>query len=161
MTEPALDRLDRAILRQLQTDGRTTCDMLGVQIGLSASAVLRRIKKLEDSGVIDRYVALLKPEALGLGLMAYVNVRLQKQASHAKRSPMDEFCASVHTWPEVVECVALTGEMDFLLRLVIQDMNEYSRFMMNTLLRHPAVQDCKTSFVMDRVKTTTALPIDV
>ena len=154
-----LDRLDRAILRRLQADGRQTCEALGEAIGLSASAVLRRIKKLEDAGVIERYVALLKPEALGLGLVAYVNVRLEKRADHAKRNPMDEFRASVQAWPEVVECTALTGEMDFLLRLVLQDMAAYSRFMMDTLLRHPAVQDCKTSFVMDRVKSTTALPI--
>ena len=159
MTIDAPDRLDRAILGQLQADGRTTCEALGEQIGLSASAVLRRIKKLEDNGTIDRYVALLKPEALGLGLMAYVNVRLEKRMDHAKRNPMDEFRASVQAWPEVVECVALTGEMDFLLRLVVVDMSAYSRFMMDTLLRHPAVQDCKTSFVMDQVKSTTALPI--
>ena len=162
MTPPPLDRLDRldrAILAHLQTDGRAAHDAIGAEIGLSASAVLRRIRKLEEAGVIDRYVALLKPEALGLGLMAYVNVRLEKRAEHAKRNPMDEFRASVQTWPEVVECVALTGEMDFLLRLVLQDMSAYSRFMMDTLLRHPSVQDCKTSFVMDRVKATTALPI--
>ncbi|MDO5626514.1 MAG: Lrp/AsnC family transcriptional regulator [Pseudomonadota bacterium] len=155
----ALDRLDRAILRRLQANGRETCDAMGEAIGLSASAVLRRIKKLEDAGVIDRYVALLRPEALGLGLVAYVNVRLEKRADHAKRNPMDAFRAAVQAWPEVVECTALTGEMDFLLRLVLQDMSEYSRFMMDTLLRHPAVQDCKTSFVLDRVKATTALPI--
>ncbi len=159
MALDAFDRLDLAILSALQADGRATCEAIGERIGLSASAVLRRIKKLEDSGTIDRYVALLKPEALGLGLTAYVNVRLEKSAGHAKRSPMDEFRASVLAWPEVTECVALTGEMDFLLRLVVQDMSAYSRFMMDTLLRHPAVQDCKTSFVMDRVKATTALPI--
>ena len=155
----ALDRLDRAILARLQTDGRETHEAIGAQVGLSASAVLRRIRRLEEAGVIDRYVALLRPEALGLGLSAYVNVRLEKRAEHAKRNPMDEFRASVQTWPEVVECVALTGEMDYLLHLVVQDMSAYSRFMMDTLLRHPSVQDCKTSFVMDRVKTTTALPI--
>jgi Lrp/AsnC family leucine-responsive transcriptional regulator len=155
----AIDRLDRAILRRLQADGRETCEVMGAAIGLSASAVLRRIKKLEEHGVIDRYVALVRPEALGLGLMAYVNVRLEKRADGNKRNPMDEFRASVQTWPEVVECTALTGEMDFLLRLVLKDMGAYSRFMMDTLLRHPAVQDCKTSFVMDRVKATTALPI--
>ena len=159
MTPSPLDRLDRAILAHLQTDGRAAHDAIGAEIGLSASAVLRRIRKLEEAGVIDRYVALLKPEALGLGLMVYVNVRLEKRAEHAKRNPMDEFRASVQAWPEVVECVALTGEMDFLLRLVLQDMSAYSRFMMDTLLRHPSVQDCKTSFVMDRVKATTALPI--
>ena len=155
----ALDRLDRAILARLQTDGRETHEAIGAQVGLSASAVLRRIRRLEEAGVIDRYVALLRPEALGLGLSAYVNVRLEKRAEHAKRNPMDEFRASVQGWPEVVECVALTGDMDFLLHLVVQDMSAYSRFMMDTLLRHPSVQDCKTSFVMDRVKTTTALPI--
>lgn len=155
----ALDRLDRAILARLQTDGRETHEAIGQQVGLSASAVLRRIRRLEEVGVIDRYVALLRPESLGLGLSAYVNVRLEKRAEHAKRNPMDEFRASVQGWPEVVECVALTGEMDFLLHLVVQDMGAYSRFMMDTLLRHPSVQDCKTSFVMDRVKTTTALPI--
>ncbi|HNO42673.1 MAG TPA: Lrp/AsnC family transcriptional regulator [Ottowia sp.] len=155
----ALDRLDRAILARLQTDGRETHEAIGQQVGLSASAVLRRIRRLEEAGVIDRYVALLRPESLGLGLSAYVNVRLEKRAEHAKRNPMDEFRASVQGWPEVVECVALTGEMDYLLHLVVQDMSAYSRFMMDTLLRHPSVQDCKTSFVMDRVKTTTALPI--
>ena len=72
---------------------------------------------------------------------------------------MDLFRASVQTWPEVVECVSLTGEMDYLLHLVVQDMSAYSRFMMDTLLRHPSVQDCKTSFVMDQVKATTALPV--
>ena len=159
MSLAALDRLDRAILARLQADGRETHEAIGAHIGLSASAVLRRIKKLEEAGVIDHYVALLNPVAVGLGLSAYVNVRLEKRAEHAKRNPMDEFRASVQAWPEVVECVALTGEMDFLLRLVVQDMSAYSRFMMDTLLRHPSVQDCKTSFVMDRVKATTALPI--
>ena len=159
MTPSPLARLDRAILDHLQTDGRAAHDAIGAEIGLSASAVLRRIRKLEEAGVIDRYVALLKPEALGLGLMAYVNVRLEKRAEHAKRNPMEEFGASVQTWPEVVECVSLTGEMDYLLHLVVQDMSAYSRFMMDTLLRHPSVQDCKTSFVMDQVKATTALPV--
>lgn len=161
MTSEAFDRLDRSILDSLQANGRETCEAIGERIGLSSSAVLRRIKKLEDAGVIERYVALLKPEALGLGLMAYVHVRLEKRAEHAKRNPMDEFRAAVQAWPQVVECVALTGEMDFQLRLVVEDMGAYSRFMMDTLLRHPAVQDCRTSFVMDRVKTTTALPLAI
>ncbi|WP_415136828.1 Lrp/AsnC family transcriptional regulator [Ottowia sp.] len=158
MALDAFDRLDLAILSELQADGRATSEAIGERIGLSASAVLRRIKKLEEEA-IDRYVALLRPEALGLGLTAYVNVRLEKRTDRAKRNPMDEFRASVLAWPEVTECVALTGEMDFMLRMVVQDMSAYSRFMMDTLLRHPAVQDCKTSFVMDRVKATTALPI--
>jgi Lrp/AsnC family leucine-responsive transcriptional regulator len=72
---------------------------------------------------------------------------------------MDLFRGAVQTWPEVVECAALTGDMDYLLRVVVTDMAHYSRFMMETLLRHPSVQDCKTSFVLDRVKATTAMPL--
>lgn len=159
MLMQALDKLDRHILRSLQADGRATFDQIAEVVGLSPSAVLRRVKRLEDRGVVDRYVALVRPEAVGLGLTAYVNVRLEKHAESAKRNPMDQFRASVQGWHEVVECAALTGEMDFQLRLVVADMAAYSRFMMDTLLKHPSVQDCKTSFVMDRVKSTTALPL--
>ena len=155
----ALDRLDRAILRCLQDNGRETYDVIGAKVGLSPSAVLRRAKRLEEVGVIDRYVALVRPEAVGLGLTAYLNVRLEKHAEIQKRNPMDLFRASVQTWPEVVECAALTGEMDYLLRIVVADMAHYSRFIMDTLLRHPSVEDCKTSFVLDRVKATTAVPL--
>jgi Lrp/AsnC family leucine-responsive transcriptional regulator len=154
-----IDKLDKAILRRLQANGRETYDVIGEQVGLSPSAVLRRVKRLEESGVIDRYVALVQPETVGLGLTAYLNVRLEKYSETSKRNPMDVFRASVQTWPEVVECVSLTGEMDYLMRVVVADMQHYSRFIMDTLLKHPSVQDCKTSFVMDRVKVTTAVPL--
>lgn len=154
-----LDKLDRHILRNLQEDGRATYDDLAEQVSLSPSAVLRRVKRLESSGVIDRYVALVKPESVGLGLTAHLNVQLEKYLESHKRSPMDVFRASVQVWPEVVECVALTGEMDYFLRVVVRDMAHYSRFVMDTLLRHPSVRDCKTSFVLDHVKSTTALPV--
>jgi Lrp/AsnC family leucine-responsive transcriptional regulator len=155
----ALDKLDRAILRALQSNGRETYDVVGAQVGLSPSAVLRRVKRLEEAGIIDRYVALVRPEMVWLGLTAYINVRLEKHTEHHKRNPMDLFRAAVQAWPEVVECVALTGEMDFLLRVVVEDMAHYSRFIMETVLKHPSVQDCKTSFVLDRVKATTAVPV--
>jgi Lrp/AsnC family leucine-responsive transcriptional regulator len=155
----ALDKLDRLILRSLQADGRATYEQIAEAVSLSPSAVLRRVKRLEESGVIDRYVALVRPEAVGLGLTAYINVRLEKHTESHKRNPMDVFRASVQTWPEVVECAALTGEMDYLLRVVVEDMAHYSRFIMDTLLKHPSVQDCKTSFVLDRVKATTAVPV--
>lgn len=156
---PALDKLDRAILRRLQENGRETYDQIGEQVGLSPSAVLRRVKRLEEDGIVDRYVALVRPESVGLGLTAYLNVRLEKNTESHKRNPMDQFRAAVQTWPEVVECASLTGEMDYLLRVVVQDMRHYSRFVMETLLKHPSVQDCKTSFVLDRVKATTAVPV--
>ena len=136
-----------------------TYDVLAAQVSLSSSATLRRVKRLEESGVIAGYVALIPPERVGLGLTAYINVRLEKHSEVHKRNPMDLFRAAVQAWPEVVECAALTGEMDFLLRVVFEDMAHYSRFIMETLLKHPSVQDCKTSFVLDRVKNTTSLPV--
>lgn len=154
-----MDRLDKLILGRLQLNGRETYDAIGAQVGLSPSAVLRRVKRLEEGGVIDRYVALVKPESVGLGLTAYVNVRLEKQLESHKRNPMDLFRASVQSWPEVTECAALSGEMDYVLRVLVQDMAHYSRFFMDTLLKHPSVKDCKTSFVLDRVKATTAVPL--
>ena len=77
------------------------------------------------------------PSSVGLGLTAYINVRIEKHTGGDKRSPMDVFAAAVQTWPEVVECVSLTGEMDYLLRIVVADMDHYTRFVMDTLLKHP------------------------
>jgi Lrp/AsnC family transcriptional regulator, leucine-responsive regulatory protein len=154
-----IDKLDAAILRMLQTNGRATFDDISAQVGLSPSAVLRRVKRLEDSKVIDRYIAVVKPESVGLGLSAYINVRLEKHTEIHKRNPMDLFSAAVQTWPEVVECAALTGDMDYLLKLHVRDMAAYSRFIMDTLLKHPSVQDCKTSFVLKNVKATTAVAV--
>src|SRR5687768_16339484 len=95
----ALDKLDRSILRVLQQNGRETYDVIGEQVGLSPSAVLRRVKRMEEAGVIDRYVALVNPEVVGLGLTAYFNVRLEKHTESHKRNPMDLIRASVQTWP--------------------------------------------------------------
>ena len=158
-TETQLDAVDRRILQVLQVQGRSTFDELASAVGLSASAVLRRVKRLEESGVIAGYVALVAPDRVGLGLTAYINVRLEKHADVGKRSPMDAFTAAVQAWPEVVECAALTGEMDYLLRVLVRDMAHYSRFIMDSLLKHPSVQDCKTSFVLHRWKSTTAVPV--
>ncbi|RZJ07624.1 MAG: Lrp/AsnC family transcriptional regulator [Rubrivivax sp.] len=154
-----LDAVDRRILRALQQDGRITYDALAADAGLSASAVLRRVRRLEESGVIAGYVALVSPERIGLGLTACINVRLEKQTDSPLRNPRDLFRAAVQTWPEVVECAALTGEMDYLLRVLVEDMQHYARFISDTLLMHPSVQDCKTSFVLERLKNTTAVPV--
>ncbi len=136
-----------------------TFDELAGQVSLSASATLRRVRRLEESGTIAGYVALVPPEKVGLGLTAYINVRLEKHTETHKRNPMDLFRAAVQAWPEVIECVALTGEMDYLLTVVVEDMGHYSRFIMDTLLKHPSVEDCKTSFVLDRVKHASAVPV--
>ena len=157
--QPDLDSIDRRILQALQADGRLTFDELAGRVGLSASAVLRRVRRLEEMETISGYVALVKPEAVGLGLTAYLNVRLEKHSEAHKRNPMDLFKAAVQAWPEVVECASLTGEMDYLLRVVVTDMAHYARFISDTLLRHPSVQDCKSSFVLERIKGTTAMPV--
>lgn len=156
-TEVELDAIDRRILDALQKQGRATYDELAAGVGLSPSATLRRVKRLEDAGVIAGYVALVAPERVGLGLTAYINVRLAKASEQG--NPIEAFTAAVQAWPEVVECAALTGEMDYLLRVLVRDMGHYSHFVMDALLKHPAVQDCKTSFMMRRLKGTTAVPM--
>jgi Lrp/AsnC family leucine-responsive transcriptional regulator len=95
--------------------------------------------------------------------LAYVNVRLEKHndtpGKGTLHSPRNDFAASIELWPEVVACYAMTGEMDYLLRVHVEDMNHFSRFMMETLLRHPAVLDVKSSFALQQIKDTTALPV--
>lgn len=157
-----LDKTDKKILSILQADGRLSNQEIAERVNLSPSPCLRRIRNLEDAGVIRQYVALLDAEKLGLGLLAYVNVRLEKHSdatAGGKRSPRADFAASVTGWPEVVACYAMTGEMDYLLRVHVEDMEHFSHFMMETLLKHPAVLDVKSSFALQRLKDTTALPL--
>ena len=94
---------------------------------------------------------------VGLALTAYIQVRMTKLAGNDKHSPLDLFAAAVQNWSEVVDCIALTGEMDLLLKVVVADMDHFSRFIMDTLLKHASVQDCKTSFVMKPLKTGVTL----
>jgi Lrp/AsnC family leucine-responsive transcriptional regulator len=172
MSKISLDKTDRKILSILQSDGRLSNQDVAEQVSLSPSPCLRRIKRLEEEGVIRQYVALLDPDKIGLGLLAYVNVRLEKHSdatahSNARAlgvaggtvSPRADFAVAVEQWPEVVACYAMTGEMDYLLRVHVEDMDHFSRFMMATLLRHPAVLDVKSSFALQRIKDTTALPL--
>lgn len=160
MAKIELDKTDRKILSILQSDGRLTNQEVAERVSLSPSPCLRRIKSLEEAGVIRQYVALLDPDKIGLGLLAYVNVRLEKHSSAGgSHSPRADFAASVANWPEVVACYAMTGEMDYLLRVHVEDMEHFSHFMMETLLKHPAVLDVKSSFALQRIKDTTALPL--
>ncbi|MEJ8810418.1 Lrp/AsnC family transcriptional regulator [Variovorax ureilyticus] len=152
-----LNSLDQRILSALQENGRLSYEELGGKVGLSASATLRRVKRLEEAGVIAGYVALVRARRVGLALTAYINVRMAKQTGGDKRNPMDVFAAAVKTWPEVVECVSLTGEMDFLLKVLVADMDHYTRFVMDTLLKHTSVEDCRSSFVMRPFKSNVSL----
>jgi len=162
MSKINLDKTDLKILSILQANGRLTNQEVAEKVNLSPSPCLRRIRNLEESGVIRQYVALLDPDKIGLGLLAYVNVRLEKHSdppAGGARSPRADFAASVEHWPEVVACYAMTGEMDYLLRVHVEDMEHFSHFMMETLLKHPAVLDVKSSFALQRIKDTTALPL--
>ena len=157
-----MDAIDRRILAILQENGRLSNQEIADRVNLSPSPCLRRIRRLEECGVIRGYVALLDAQRLGLGLLAYVNVRLEKgggptlsprgDVTHA-----DLFRATVQTWPEVVACHAMTGEMDYLLRVQVEDMAHFSRFVQDQLLHHQSVIDVRTSFSLDTIKETTAL----
>jgi Lrp/AsnC family transcriptional regulator, leucine-responsive regulatory protein len=158
-SELTLDAVDRRILAALQLQGRITYDELAAQVQLSASAVLRRVRRLEDSGVIAGYAAIVPPHKLGLGLTAFVEVQLQRRADTSGARIAERFRAAVQDWPEVIECVCLSTEMSYLLRVVLSDMAHHGRFMMDTLLQHPDVQECRTSFVLDQIKSPHASPI--
>ncbi len=150
-----LNRTDRRLLELLQRDGSLTNLELAARVNLSPSACLRRVRALEKSGVIRRYVALLDPRKVGLGLVGFVTVKLEKRG----RMPTDAFARAVKDGPEVLACHALTGDMDYLLRVQVEGLDHFSRFVMDSLLKHPGVLDVKSSFVLDEVKETTALPL--
>ncbi|HET7548789.1 MAG TPA: Lrp/AsnC family transcriptional regulator [Usitatibacter sp.] len=150
-----LNRTDRRLLDLLQKDGSLTNLELASRVNLSPSACLRRVRALEKAGVIQRYVALLDARRLGLGLVAFVNVKLEKRG----RMPTDAFARAVKDWPEVLACHSLTGDMDYLLRVQVEGLDHFSRFVMDSLLKHPGVLDVRSSFVLEAVKETTALPL--
>ncbi|MEX3953545.1 Lrp/AsnC family transcriptional regulator [Paraburkholderia sp. EG287B] len=163
MASIELDAIDRRILAILQENGRLSNQEIAERVNLSPSPCLRRIRRLEESGVIRSYVALLDAQKLGLDLLAYVNVRLEKRGPTAAGregvTHAELFRVAVQTWPEVVACHAMTGDMDFLLRVQVEDMAHFSRFVQDQLLHHPSVIDVKSSFSLDTFKETTALPI--
>ena len=150
-----LNRTDRRLLEILQKDGHLTNLELASQVSLSPSACLRRVRSLEKAGVIRGYAALVDPRKVGLGLTGFVSVKLEKRG----RMPTDTFARAVQGWPEVMACHALTGEMDYLLRVQVEDLDHFSRFVMDHLLKHPGVLDVKSSFSLETVKETTALPL--
>jgi len=151
-----LDRTDRRILEQLQADGRLSNQELAERVALSPSPCLRRVRALERAGVIQRYAAVLDPLRVGLELLAYVTVKLEKRG----KMPVDQFTRAVQGWPEVITCFSMTGDMDYLMRVQVENLAHYSRFIMDKLLKQPGVIDIKSNFVLERVKETTALPLE-
>ena len=155
MPKPIFDAADRKILAELQADGRLSNQELAERVALSPSPCLRRVRALERDGVIRRYAAVLDPLHVGLELLAYVTVKLEKRG----KMPVDQFTRAVESWPEVIACYSMTGDMDYLMRVQVEDLEHYSRFVMDKLLKQPGVIDIKTNFVLERVKETTALPL--
>ena len=152
---PALDRTDRALLRLLQAEGRLTNAELAARVSLSPSAMLRRVQRMEASGVIAGYGARLDARALGLDLSAFVRVQL---AAHA-RTAIERFVQVVQDADEVVACHALTGDMDYLLEVRVADLDHFSRFLLDRLLNDAGVADVNSSFVLRTVKAARGLPL--
>jgi Lrp/AsnC family transcriptional regulator, leucine-responsive regulatory protein len=150
-----LDRTDRAILNLLQKDSRITNAELAERVRLSPSPCLRRVRALEEAGIIRQYVALLDPVKVGMGLLAYVTVKLEKRG----RMNPDAFDRAVQSWPEVLSCYSMTGDMDYLLRVAVEDLEHFNRFIRESVLKQSGVVDVKSSFALERVKDTTALPL--
>lgn len=155
-TMDALAEIDRRILFELQRNGRLTNAELAQRIGASASPCWRHVRAMEDTGMISRYVALVDPAAIGLKVGVFTSVSLEKQSQTA----LSEFEQQVVTWPEVMECYLMTGDADYLLRVVVTDLAAYEHFLMDRLIRSAGVASIRSSFALRRVQYRTELPLD-
>ncbi len=150
-----LDRYDKAILVELQRDGRISNVQLAGLVSLSESACLRRVRVLEQAGLIERYVALLNQKEAGLPGTVFVHIALRRE----EQSELAAFEAAVQNIPEVMECYPPTGEFDYLLRLVIPDMADFERLHNEALTRLPGVARVNSSVAIRTVRKTTELPL--
>ena len=150
-----LDIIDIKLLKLLQENSRLTIKELSQEVGLSISPVYERVKRLENEGYIERYVALLNPEKLNLGFMAFVAVKLSKQSNEGS----SEFVKVVQEIAEVTECYSMAGNFDFLLKVYAPDMTYYRNFVLDVLGGIKSVGNVVSTFVMSEVKKTTSLPL--
>lgn len=155
MPQITLDQIDQRILAALQANARLSNVELANQAGLSPSPCLRRVRGLEEDGVIKGYAALVDQEAVGLPVSVFVMVSLERQVEQA----LEIFEARVSALPEVMECYLMTGDSDYLLRVVTRDLQAYERFLMHQLTKFPGVSSIKSSFALKQVVYRTALPI--
>lgn len=151
-----LDDTDRRIMRILQTQGRITNAALAKQIGISPPAMLERVKRLENAGVISRFVALLDPEKIGVGVIAFVRVSL---AAH-QLPHVDDFSAKIAELDEVLECHQVSGPDDYILKVALRSMSEYRDFTFKKLAAIEGVQSINSSFVLGTIKYQTAYPVE-
>ena len=150
-----LDEIDRRILTTLQGNAKLRNVDLADAVGLSDSPCLRRVKHLEDTGVIRGYATLVDPETIGLPVSVFVQVTLEKQVE----ASLEAFEARIADWPEVMECYLMTGDADYLLRVVAADLTAYQDFLMHKLTRVAGVASIKSSFALRRIQYRTALPL--
>lgn len=155
MPNSRLDASDHRILDTLQKDGRLSNIALAERIGLSPTPCLRRVRRLEAEGYIEGYGARIHRRAVGLGLTAFVNIAIQDHADHNAAL----FEEALRSRPEVVACHIVTGPADFLLEVVVPDLEAYSEFVLSTLLKLPGVKDVRSSFAMKTVKAPSILPL--
>lgn len=155
MPRAVLDRSDSAILNELQSNGRLSNVELARRVNLSESACLRRVKLLEEAGVIDRYATLLNQKAVGLPDSVLVEVSLTRE----QQEDLDAFENAVRRLPEVMECYLMSGEYDYLLRVVVADTADYERIHREHITRLPGVLRVRSSFALRTVTKKTALPI--
>ncbi|MDG2090758.1 MAG: Lrp/AsnC family transcriptional regulator [Gammaproteobacteria bacterium] len=152
-----LDRTDKRILAELQKNGRISNLELADAIGLSPSPCLRRVKQLEDSGIIEGYTALLNASNLGLKLTALIQINMDKHTPDR----FEHFESSIQSYTEVQECLLIAGQSaDYLLKVTVQDMEVYQDFLLNKITKIPGVTDVHSSFVLRHVINSTRLPID-
>jgi DNA-binding Lrp family transcriptional regulator len=155
MTGLSLDDMDRRILQALQEDGRLTNVELAEKVGLSPSPCLTRVRKLEKEGVIGHYVALLDAEALGSVVSVFIQITLAQQSE----AVLDIFERTVRAMPEVMECYLMSGDSDYLLRVVVQDTVALRNFILDKLTKTPGVANIRSSFALKQVKYKTAFPL--
>jgi Lrp/AsnC family leucine-responsive transcriptional regulator len=151
-----LDAIDQRILSRLQQDGRLTNIELADDVGLSASPCLRRVKKMEADGVIAGYTARLDRRKLGLDILAFVDVKIERHSDEAAQAFRD----AVRADPSVIACYALTGDRDFLLTVATPSLDDFAAFDMHRLMRIPGVKEVRTSLVLETIKDGASLPLD-
>ena len=148
------DKIDHAILDSLQNNGRISNNDLADKVGLSPSACLRRVKSLEANGVIDQYVALIHQSAAGLPDNVFVQITVEKQT----KEKLAEFEKKVRQCPQIMECYLMSGDADYLLRVVVSDASDYERLHMDVLTALPGVSQIKSNFSLRTVTKKTSIP---
>ncbi len=155
MPSHTLDAIDHKIIAALQSNGRMTAQELSALVGLSPSPCARRVRMLEEASVIKGYVAVVDQAKVGLPISAFASIRLSRQ----HEDDLDRFAQAVARWPEVVDCYLMTGRQDYLMRIVVRDLEAYERFLKEKLTRLDGVASIETSFALGQVKRSEHLPL--